>query len=158
MFKLIGASIILVSCIIYGNNLSKHEADSLNTCESLITFIMFINTSIKTTRKPLNIIYKDFSNEILEKFGFTEILNRDGLYDATYSIENKLTKNVLEALVFLDNNLGGINIESQLRVCDYVEGILRDEYMKIKNNYKEKCRMYRLLPILAGLSLIILMV
>ena len=156
MLKIAGSFIILSACWLYGYQLSQKSEKDLLITDALVSFVMFINASIKTNRMPLRDIFSDFTNEELHNCGFINALNESGLSDAISSIEVYLTVEASEAMLFLDKNIGGIDLESQTRVCDYVEEKLREEYAKIKSNYKEKRRMYRLLPILAGLSVIVL--
>ena len=158
MLKLAGSVLILISCYFVGNSLSKKEEMTLLVTKALISFVAYVGASIKTMRLPLKNIYSLFENETLSKIGFTDALNEQGLPDALETIKNTLSNETLSAMKYLQDNLGGMDLNDQLNLCVYVEGKLKEELEAINKTYIEKKRMYRLLPILCGLSVIILIV
>ena len=158
MLKLLGAVIVLSACVLYGNLLTKKEEEGVLIAEALCSFVIYLSTSIKTARSPLKSIFESFGNTDLERCGFIDALRRDGLPCAVNSIENIISKDTYDTLIYLENNIGGIDVESQLKMCSYVEVKLREEFIKAKNTFESKKRIYGTLPVLAGLSLIILIV
>lgn len=156
MLKLIGIFGILVSCFIFGNSLVKKSETSLAVTESLADFISYIGTSINTLRLPLNEIYLNFKNQTLEDIGFLQELNSNGLSSATNILTTIISDEALNSLKYIEEHLGGIDIKCQYNLCETVEKKLRQELESIKLNYNNKKRMYQLLPLLCGLSLIIL--
>ncbi len=158
MLKAIGTVIILTACCLYGNALTKSAERSLLATDALISFVAYINTSIKTARIPLGNIFSSFFNEELSKLGFIEKLNSDGLAAAIKTVEEYLSAEGIEAMNYLNANIGGMDIESQSRICEYVEDKLKKELESMKQTFNEKRRMYRMLPVLAGISVIILIV
>ena len=85
-------------------------------------------------------------------------INEEDLFSAIKTLETIITKESYNALIFMEEHIGGIDIETQCNLCDVTEKSLQNELNKLKQTYKEKKRMYQLLPILCGLSLIILIV
>ncbi len=158
MLRLTGAAIILITCFLYGNMLTRKAEAKVHLTEALCSFVMYINTSIKTARVPLNSIFYSFKNDALEDAGFSERLCCEGLLSAINHIESAIPREVFDAMIYLEKNIGGIDIESQTGICAYVEESLKEELKKAKNNFNNKKRMYRMLPVLAGLSVIILIV
>ncbi len=158
LLKIIGSILILASCYLIGNNLSRNAEITMKITESLISFTSYIGTSIKTLRIPLKNIYSNFENEDLTEIGFISELKELGLSKAVEKLEGILTQEGLNAMNYLNSNLGGIDINDQYNLCLHVENKLKVELENIKKKYKEKRRMYRLLPILCGISAIILLV
>lgn len=156
MLKYAGILIILVCSVYYGNILSKSADSGLSITESLLYFIRYISTSIKTARLPLTDIFETFSDPILEELGFLQSVRMYGIFESAELIKDVLSKDSYEAIMYLGKNLGGIDTESQLGICSYAEEILSKDAEIIKKDLREKKKMYRLLPILAGMSVIIL--
>jgi len=158
MLKLTGAVLIMASCFFIGNSFSKKAETTLLVTKALVSFVAYVGASIKTLRLPLKNIYALFENETLFKMGFMDSLNEQGLSDALKTVQNTLTSETLSAMKYLQDNLGGMDLNDQLNLCIYVEDKLKEELDAINKTYIEKKRMYRLLPILCGLSVIILIV
>lgn len=158
MLKTIGMILILICSVLYGKALSGRAASFLKTNEALLAFVMYISTSIKTARIPIPTIYDTFTNDELEDIGFCKAIRENGLYSALADIRNNVSKESYDAMMYLCKNLGGIDAKSQEDICSYTEARLRDEISRIKKDMNDKKKMYRLLPILAGLSAIILLI
>ena len=158
MLKMLGVVIVLLACGLYGNMLTKREEEGVFIIEALCSFVIYLSTSIKTTRSPLKNVFETFRNNDLERCRFVELLRSDGLLCAINSIEDYITSDAYDSLIYLEKNIGGIDVESQLKICTYVENKLREELDKAKNIFENKKRIYRTLPVLAGLSFIILIV
>lgn len=158
MLKIIGIFLILFCSFLYGKGLSARAESFLRTNEALLSFVMYINTSIKTARAPLPDIFKTYTNTELEQNGFCDIIRKEGIIDALQSIKDDLSNETYDAMLYLAKNLGGIDTKSQEEICMYTEKRLRDEIEIIKKDMNDKKKMYRLLPILAGLSAVILLI
>lgn len=158
MIKLIGSVVILVSCWICGKHLSKKTDLTLHVAEALVSFVAYTENSIKTLRIPLNEIYSSFKSPILENVGFIYALNNQGLYYAIKKVEHIVSPEMFNLLSFMEKHLGGINVENQCNLCKSIEESLKNEVQKAKKKHSEKKRMYQMLPILCGLSLIILII
>ena len=123
-----------------GNNLSRNAEITMKITESLISFTSYIGTSIKTLRIPLKNIYSNFENEDLTEIGFISELKELGLSKAVEKLEGILTQEGLNAMNYLNSNLGGIDINDQYNLCLYVENKLKVELENIKKKYKERKR------------------
>ena len=152
MLKGTGIVFILLSSVLLGRSLSCGIDSSLVLNETFLSFVMYINTSIKTARTPLQTIFSSFTDEC----GFADAVRGKGLEKAIDERKSEMTAETYEAMTYLAQNLGGIDANSQFEICEYTEKRLRKEIEKLKKDLSEKKRMYRMLPILAGLSAIIL--
>ena len=158
MLKFIGVILILLCSSLYGKALSLRAISFLRTNEALLSFVMYVNTSIKTARSPLPSIFATFSNDELESNGFCKTIREEGINAAIMIIKDNISKESYDAMVYMSKNLGGIDAKSQEEICTYTEKRLRDELERIKKDMNDKKKMYRLLPVLAGLSAIILLI
>lgn len=158
MLKIIGSSLILISCYILGISLSRKAEIVWVATRSMKNFVSHVSISIKTIRSPLKEIFASYSDPFFELYELKRLIPSFETEQALNVLKNKMTSAGFSAVKYLLENLGGIDIDEQCRICQFVESKLSLELEAINNTYKEKKRMYRLMPVLCGLSLIILFV
>ena len=156
MLKLLGALLILTSGIFCSRLICEKKKKRLKTINALIELLEHIRSSIQTARLPLNDIYELFNNDALESCGFNYILKTQGLQIALDSIKDIIGTNIYDAVIVTSAKLGGINISEQIGMCNYSINKLQNEHQKEREQFTEKQKLYKALPILCALSVIIL--
>lgn len=158
MLKAIGLLLLISAAVWTGSSAASHLKVKTDLTGALITFTEHIRASIYTSRLPLAEIFSSFSNDALEKSGFVYQLRQNNLRAATTVISGSISKDTENALIYLSDNLGGIDPDSQIKICEHTIDLLRAEEKKQKEMYAEKLKLCRSLPILVALSVIILTV
>lgn len=158
MLKVFGSMIIIAAGIFIGNRLCAEQRRCLEITAALADFTEHIRTSIYTSRLPLTEIYSSFTYNILESVGFSYQLEQNGLKSALKNVSDNISSKSLQALISLADNLGGINTDTQLKLCEETSKILREEYKKQEDAFYQKKKIYKTLPILFATSIIIMMI
>ncbi len=158
MLKIIGSFIVLTVGVYFGNKLYTEQRNKINTTEALIDFTEYIRTSIYTSRMPLPEIYTSFENRILLERGFIHQLNQHGLKSALKTVSECISDKSLASLNSFSENIGGMNTDTQLKLCEETSKLLMEEYKKQEDTFSKKEKMYKTLPILFATSIIIMMI
>lgn len=158
MLKIIGSIIIITVGIYISHRLCTDQSVKLNVTEALIDFTEHIRSSIYTSRLPLSEIYATFNDNKLQICGFSYQLTQNGLKSALRTVSDHLSPRSMTSLESFADNLGGINTDTQLRLCEETSKILREEYKKQEELFSKKNKMYKTLPILFATSIIIMMI
>ena len=156
--SLIGASMLFLSCLLWGIERGRRERERLLAIEGLMAFVSYTEEQISTFRTPLNKIYKDFSNKYLDRCGFTSLLSEKGLDVALGSLQRVLSAEVMAEAYSFAASLGGGYSEGQQSLCRYTLSRLEGEKQRLSEGLSEKIKMYRLLPILFAACIIILLI
>ena len=156
MLKLTGVLIIIACSVYYGRILERGADKKLRLTEALLSLVGYIEASIKTSRLPLGEIFASFKSETLSELGFLDSLCKTGIEESLEILEGSISEQAMSAMSYLGKHLGGIDAEGQLRICAYTEDMLKKDVEILKTELVEKKRLYRLLPLLAGMSVIIL--
>lgn len=156
MLKVIGAALILFAGVHTSYKLTAELKDKVEVISALADLTDHIGRCIYTERLPQSDIFRSFSSKALEKYGFIIQLNRNGLISALETVKKLIPQNTEQAITTLAIRLGGINTDTQIKLCNETSKLLREEYNKQKNSYLDKRKMYRSLPILLAASIIIM--
>ncbi len=156
MLKLTGAIFILIAGFLSGSLITEKKKKRLEIITALIDLTEHIRSSIQTARLPLNEIYQLFNNDVLESCGFTDSLKNRGLFYALETIKGTIGQHVYDSMLVTSSKLGGIDTTEQIGLCDYTIKKLQNEQQKEREQFTEKQRLYKTLPILCALSVIIL--
>ena len=119
MITAIGTIITCLSVLGFGWSYSLQLKREKQSLKGIIALIDRIKTRIECFRQVLPEIYKGFSDDILDKTGFTEDLKRDGLHFALIKNRHKLglKSEELESVIEFASALGKSYAEDQIRLC-----------------------------------------
>ena len=158
MLKIIGSMMIISAGTFFSHTLCTSQRKKLSTTDALIDFTEYIRSSIYTSRQPLLDIYASFKDTRLSECGFIFQLNQNGIRSAINIVSKDVTERSFSSLENLAENLGGINTETQLKLCEETSKLLREELKKQEDMYSKKEKMYKTLPLLMASSIIIMMI
>ena len=158
MLKCFGVLLILISSIVFGNTLSVRVDEKIDLTEALVSLIMYMGASIKTLHTPISELFEQYNDANLERLKFLEVAAVNGIAEANKLLLGKVSDDVLQAIDYFADNLGGIDVCAQAELCSYTENRLREILAREKELLREKKRMYRVLPFFLGLSLIIILI
>lgn len=166
MLKLLGALTVLSSFICIGvkknyelNKRISNITEFRNMCEELRTEICLRNTPIP---KAIGAIGKKYSNSIF--INWSDLMGQTGVEQAFETAFgrcwdlNCFNKKDFEVLKSVSVGLGRIDLENQLRRLDYSIEQISSYLSDVKAEYANKCRLYLNGSILAGISLVIILI
>lgn len=158
--KYAGMIMIFVCCTLLGNGLAVSEKRRIQRGEALRDLINFIYREIECFRTPLDDIYLNFSNEILEKNGFIRDMRKDSFKYALENMKDPLSYNEQTriALINFADGLGKSEYQDQISRCKYILSLVDDDLKKSREAYPKNRKMYTSLGLLSGIMIIILMI
>lgn len=156
MLKLLGILAILSAAYFFGKSASEEITEKLSVTEALISLIRHIETSISTVRMPVNSIFDNYSDKALDKYNYSVTAAKQGLSAANNLIKDVIASEVFDVMEYLAENLGGIDVENQVKLCTYTETRMNAIYERDKLKLADKKKVYRIIPFLVGVSVIIL--
>ena len=157
MYKIIGASLLLISALFGALTLIYKEKRRIIQLEAFTVLIRFIYKQIEVFNLPLPEILEKADKNILklcgwegeEQIDFEGLLCREGLF--IDSIERNM-------LLSFSAGLGRCYRDEQLRHCNYYLSELEKCLTGRKNDYPKKKKLIITLSICAALGLIIIMI
>lgn len=153
-----GAGIILVSALLLSLGLIRDYRNSLRELEALHQMITYIRDNIDHFMKPLPEIFQTYKNEYLEACGFLPNVRRTDLRQAwdgqTFTLSED-TRTLLTTFVY---QIGNGYREEELRLCDYTLTRLNGILEKKRSESKNKLKIYKTVPMLFALSVILILI
>jgi len=153
---LLGGGIILLSARFIGEigvHKLKHQAEIE---EELIEFVKYIRDQIKNYKRPLAEIVSSFSGTVLSAYGFLKAIVENT--PEVCSEKLPIDENCKKALSLFLRELGKSYCDEQIVLCDEFLFQMSNMLEKAKDEYQGKIKMYRTLPVLAAVSLIIILI
>lgn len=158
MTGILGAIIIIAAAFIWGRERANKEEEKLAILEGLLRFILYVKEEIVSFKTPLARIVEVFSDDALEKSGFSLFLKNHGVVGAEQVLFGKIPKEAYGELSLFLKNLGGGYSEGQSALCDVVYSRLERSRDELSLTLSNRIRMYRLLPVLLAASVVILLI
>ena len=156
MLKIAGCAVAVFCSAVWGYEKSKTVRFSVRMSESLRDLVKRIGDDIDVLCRPLDEIYSTYSDEILEGTGFLDDLRENGFLRALDTVSDTLPAEAMQILIPFAMRLGGGDRESETALCKRTVMLLTDLIDDKKEKLPEKMKMYRVLPLLCALSVVIL--
>ena len=158
--KLIGIAIIFICSAAAGFGYTAMLKQRQKYLDGLIKLVRFIRVQIECFSSPLDIIYADFTDEVLDKCGFTEILKNSGLSTA---LEQKketlaLTDDTFELLSNFSSELGKSFSDEQVKHCDRYISVLEETASEYAKELPKKCKTVKTLSLSVGAMAALLLI
>ncbi len=158
MIRLCGGAVIVVCMLFWGREKASELYERQRITKALSVFVLFCKDRISAFRDPLSVIFAAFENDVLESAGFIAQLRCCGCRAACETVLSKLSANDAALLSEFAEKIGGGDEASQTVLCAHVaEGLDKSSNAQLEE-LAGKSKMYRLLPALAALSLVILLI
>ena len=158
MLKLAGAAIIFAAAFHYCGNMVVQKKKNLSQTAPQGEFNSYISESIETFRLPLGRIFEDYQNGFLQEIGFLDILRRDGFAAAICSVEKDLPPEMFDQLCTFAGAIGGGYASEQAKLCAFTKERLCGVCANLRTQLPGRLKMYRLLPLLAAASVLLLII
>ncbi len=149
---------ILLCSVLWGRELCNKGKREELLLFGLCAFVRYAKEQISTFRTPLFRIFEGFSNVELEKVGFIRSLRAGEGKESAKCLLGKIPDSAYKEICAFLDDLGGGYEEGQNALCAYTLKRLEEVYGERKANLMQRLKMYRSLPFLLALSLIILFI
>lgn len=151
-----GALLLLLSAIGLGAASIRAEKRRRRELDALLSLVRHIRENIEHFSRPLGEIYARFDNPVLAASGFLTRLRQSGMEQAVRETASDVGEEEREVLLAFAGSLGRGYREEQIALCRYTGEKLAQIAENLAKAAPDRERLWRTLPVLAALSLILL--
>ena len=148
-----GALLLLAASIGFGAANIRAEKNRRRELDAILRLVRHIRENIEHFSRPLGEIWARFDDPVLDASGFLAVLRREGMEAAVR--KSTLTADVRAVLSSFASSLGRGYREEQIALCRYTEEKLSGIAETLAKSAPDRERLWRTLPVLAALSLIL---
>ena len=157
IFRCAGAFILLSSAAGWGFSEIREGRQRLRELEAVLALIRHIRESIERYGTPLGEIFAAYDDPILARAGFLTLLRKEGMTAAADGAGLRLAETERGVVRSLGERLGRGFREEQTALCKRAEDRLAEALGKQRTEAEGRERLWRSIPILAALSLILML-
>ena len=156
--ELIGAGIVLLSAMFVSAGMIRDYKNDLRLLGALYDMILYIRDNIEHFMKPLPDIFQNYSNEHLETCGFLKSVRETDLQQAWTERPWQLNREADSVMLDFVQTIGSGYRAEELRLCEYTLERLRGILEKSRTESAGKIKLYRTVPVLFALSVILILI
>lgn len=166
--KILGAAVLFLFFSLLGCYAGEREKKRLSECEAFLELFEYIKNQVNFFLTPTKVMYRTFSNKVLEDCGFLPTLRsheNDEVYHNVWRISLqthkknlKLTPDQFDLILEFGDCIGKSNGQIQTNSFDYYIAELKKEIEKEKIQSEKNAKLYRTLGITAGACAAILII
>ena len=157
LLRTTGAVLILLAAGGWGMREIREGRRRLREMDAALRFVRHIRENIDRLARPLPQIYASWEDPALVSNGFLDLLWSEGMEAAVEGAAWSLSDAERAILRDLAAQLGRGFREEQTALCRYAEDGLADALERLKKETGDRERLWRSIPLLAALSLILLL-
>lgn len=156
MTKTMGIIVLMTTAMYYSYSRQWLGQQKRKILEELCSLMDWIQKSIECYAKPLDEISQEYTSPVLKNYGFYTTWQTQNLLTAFRELPY-LPENVREVLLQYGKTVGQGYKEEELRLCRYTCEQLNRLLIKQKEDLHTRNKMYRTLPFLLVLSIVLLL-
>ncbi len=157
MIKAAGCIVILLSSALLSMLLGRLGRNRLLAIDEVKKLLRHISRNIESFLTPVGVIISTYHSQYLEDLGFAEDMRRDGLCAAFLRGYLDLPTEAEELLIEFSVGLGDMYAEDEVKRCLHYIALLEEIECSEKARVEKNRDLYRFLPPLGALSLIIIL-
>ena len=157
VIRCLGAVLLLTAAAGWGFYEIREGRQRIRELEAVRDMVRTVREGIDRLSAPLSEIYASYENPTLAACGFLHLLRTAGMERAVEDTEWRLSPAEQGILSELALHLGRGFREEQTALCRYAEDRLSDALEKRRADEDGRARLWRAIPLLAALSLILLL-
>jgi len=160
MYKLIGTLILLAVSLLYGRRKIFYERQKIKEGEAICDLTEYISEQIEYTMKPLPEIIAGYRNEILAENGFLESAAAEGMEKAWEVCSDGFrlpSGGIHDIFGEFCRSIGKGYRKEELELCGLTQKHLKAELEKLKEDSVNREKLYRSLPPLMVLSVVLIL-
>ena len=154
--KTIGVIILMLTALYYSSSHQKTEQYKLTVLTELCTLFSHISKNIECFSKPIGEICREYTSPLLAQYDFYTYWQEKGLREAIRKIPH-ISDTVRDTLSRYAESAGHGYKDDELRLCRYMQEHLEEELKRQKEENLSKNKLYRTLPFLLVLSIVLLL-
>ena len=153
-----GAVLLVGAAMLWGLWEIGEGRRRIRELEAAQSLCRFICENIERLSRPLSGIYEAFEDPVLEENGFLPALRKEGFRAALGRARWRLSGGERAILSEFADGLGRGFREEQTALCRYTGDRLGDALETLRRGQKDRERLWRAIPVLFALSLLLLLV
>jgi len=157
MCKAIGSIFLLFTAFFYSSKRQKTEKQKIRILTELRELILHIRKNIECFAKPLGEICRDYTSPALEQIGFHLLWRSGRLQEAVSCLNEYVCPQACKVLQRYAQEAGQGYKEEELRLCGYTADMLSEILQKEEGELNSRTKLYRTLPYLLALSLVLVL-
>lgn len=154
--QIFGGALLLIFSVYLGFSEVRRMNSRLATLKSLSALIAQFRRRIECFREPINSIYASLSDEHLKSIGFLSDLKSGGIAFAAEKCAD-LTPEEKISLKNFSEKLSEYYPEDAVKLCDLIYSEIYDSFLKAEREFAPRAKLYKTLPLLGGISVILLL-
>ncbi len=158
IIKISGIFLILGSSAVFSIALLAEWREKIRFTKELLYFVGFIRENIEYLKKPLPAIFESYKSDCLEKTGFLPMARRSGFAAAWKANRVKTYAVIDEVMSEFSKNIGKGYLDEEVRLCKYTEERLSDIVKKLEKEQKNKEKLYKTIPVMIALSVVLILI
>lgn len=168
MIKTVGAILIFISSILLGFRLGEKKKTGYLECVAFLGLMTYAKSQIEGFFTPTKLIWRGYTNEILEKNGFLPVLRgaeSEEVYFDAFSRAFDRTKDrfsMPEAAKSVIVSFGGIigksDVDEQISKIDRLTGEMEEICKKAKDDSTRDAKMFLTLGFSVGAAVFIMLI
>ena len=157
LIRVMGAALLLLGAAGAGFSGIRNIRARIGELEAALALVRHIRESIGRLTAPLSEIYASFADPRLTENGFLTLLRTRGMAEALEKTAWRMPERDLEILRDLAGRLGRGFPDEQCALCRYAEDRLEEDLDRLRKAAPGEERLWRSIPILSALSLLLLL-
>ncbi len=158
--KLAGGIILFLTALYYSLLKQRQEQNKLEILTELCDLFGYLQKNIECFSSPLGDLYRSYTSPNLAQLGFYETWRKDSLEAAVDALAAQagkpLPEGAAKTIRLYSYKAGQGYKEEELQLCRYTREALQEELQKAQKDSGGKRRMYRTMPFLLVLSVVLL--
>ena len=156
--KLTGSAAVLMSAVVWSIGRVRVERRKTDELAAFCDFVGYIGENIAHFSRPLPEIYSGYSDAALEESGFFDALSDGGMTAAVRCLGIYGEKECTDEIKMFAEKIGGGYREEQSGLCEYTKNRLSAMLEKRRSTAHGKEKLYRTIPLLLALSVILMFI
>ncbi|MBR6807116.1 MAG: hypothetical protein IKM46_01920 [Clostridia bacterium] len=157
MLKTVGCILILGASSCLSLILGRLGSRRLCALAEIKRLLVFISRNIESFLTPVGVILSSYHSDYLELCGFSDAMKNDGLCAAFLRGYADLPPEAEELMINFSSELGDSYAEDEVKRCRHYITVLEEIEAVEKARVEKNRDLYRFLPPLGALSLIIIL-
>ena len=157
LLRCAGAAVLLSAAAGWGLSEIRDGRRRLRELEAVLSLIRYLRENIGRFGTPLSELYAAYDDPVLARTGFLTLLRTKGMAAAADGADWRLSEEERGILSEFGRRLGRGFREEMTELCRYAEDELSDALEKLRVQTAGRERLWRALPVLAALSLLLLL-
>lgn len=155
---LAGAVFVLSAALAVSGSLLSKGKRRIEVLDALCKLIEYIKQNIDTFGTPVGEIVAHYGYSVLDKYAFGDAMRKDGLCSAAVQKLLPIGEEAQNDLAAFAENIGEGYRDEEVRRCGYYLSRFEAHLAEEKEHYAKNIPLYRYLPLLAGVSALILLI